>query len=151
MSTDTETTEAGQSSLVTANPTVAGRTSEDIASQHAGLTQPTPTAEEQGSSQDSAILSGTASQETTSIVSRRRSIHNPATGSKWFELCVNYGLGQKRLREISLAGIKNDTQLFQAIKARYESLRAHRIKDLYLVTPVDIQYVQVRDLFCRPS
>ena len=117
--------------------------SEDITSQYQYQAQTGSTAAQQGLTQGSITSSGTSSQRSPSTLVRRKSFDRPVTGGKWFELCVNYGLERKRLGEVSLARVENDAQLFTEIKAKYESIRADRIKDLYLITPVDIEYVQV--------
>ena len=106
MSTDAKMADAGWGPLVTANSTVAGMTTEEIASQHPGLTQPTSIAEEQGNSQVSTISVPTSSQETSSTASRRRSIHNPAAVASGSSSASMMDRGKKNSANISLAGIR---------------------------------------------
>ena len=153
---DEETIEADQESQAASHSATGDFPSEDITSQYQGNAQSSQTATLQARTSGLGASSSTPLESASSTLTRRKSIDNPKNAGKWFELCINYGLERKRLGEISLTGIENDTQLFQAIKAKYESVRASRIKDLYLITAVDIQYVQVRiylaldvfDAFC---
>ncbi len=119
--------------------------SADIASQDEGRTPATELMTQQGSSLSNARSSATFPTSGPLTIDRRRSMTVTSGAGKWFELCVNYGEGRKRLGEIPLAGIENDGQLFKEIRTSYESIRGSLIARLYLIKPVDIKYVQVSE------
>ena len=100
-----------------------------------------------GRSEPQGSWSEESSAPTTSATGDANLSREPSLVSirrpRWFELCIYYGEGQKRLGEVPLEGIQSDGQLFRAIKEKYESVRGLRWKHLWLLKPVDIQFVQV--------
>ena len=117
----------------------------DITSQDEGHTPSTVLMAQQGSSLSNTRSSATFPTNGPLTITRRRSMTVTSRVGKWFELCVNYGEGRKHLGEIPLADIENDGQLFKEIRTSYESIRGSLIARLYLIKPVDINYVQVSE------
>ena len=140
---DEDITDSSQHPIVEPSSSAVETASEDIVAQHEASPRSSRTAGQQADSRNDNTLHPLLRRRARSNPSRERSPDTPINTNKWFELCINYGVGLTRLGEIPLNDIENDTQLFRAIKTRYESVRASRIKDLYLIKPVDIQYVQV--------
>ena len=125
-------------------------------SQSSGARSNSGSTEDSGSSDGNSITSSNGITPITSNTSSDSSLSVGTSNLKrdaclsepsFLELCINQGEDVIALNEIHLRQIQDDGNLFKAIRMAYYQLRGFR-RWLFLLKPIDIQYVKVRLVPC---